>query len=365
MIYLILFILDLLFIYLNKYLDKSQRKGCLWFMGICLVLVFGLRFRVGLDTITYMDYFEELPKFDEFAYFNFLESHFEPGYVFINALGREISWEFWPVQMIFATITNSGILIFFYRYTKNPFIAIAIYFFIGMFYFSCEIMRESAAIAVFLWNFKNLEEKHWLKYYLISLISISFHFSAIIIWLFPLVRYLRLNVWFVLTCILFLAITPVIESVSNLIQIYSITQRIDHYVEGAQELNLNWRISLLIRNALPPLWAICFFKYSKESILLKQVLLLQILLCAGAFAIPIIFQRFSNYTLMFTVISLANIIIGTKRKPFLKFFTCLIIIGSQAFFLSNLYKRWIPYSSYINPTYVQEREIMWYEEFKE
>lgn len=363
MIYLILFILDLLFIYLNKYLDKSQRKGCLWFMGICLVLVFGLRFRVGLDTITYMDYFEELPKFDEFAYFNFLESHFEPGYVFINALGRELSLEFWIVQIVLATITNAGVIIFFYRYTKNPFVALAVYFVIGMFYFSCEIMRESAAIAIFLINFKNFENKKWFKYYFFSLFSIIIHYSAIVICLFPLVRFIKFNGWFISICLLFLIITPVIESINSLIQVSSINQRIDHYVEGAQDLNLNWRISLMIRNAVPAIWALLLFRYSKEKGVFKQFLLLQIILCSGAFAIPIIFQRFSNYTLLFVVLTLSNILIGTVNKKSLYILTLVVIAGSQVFYLSNMARAWIPYSSFIAPEYNQEREEMWYKQF--
>ena len=51
-------------------------------------------------------------------------------------------------------------------------------------------MRESFAIGLFLISYKYLLSKQWVKYYLYSLLAISFHISAVITLIIPLFKFL-------------------------------------------------------------------------------------------------------------------------------------------------------------------------------
>ena len=79
MIYIILLIF--LSIPVVKY-DLLAKKGGenLWFYSslLLLILVAGLRYRVGGDTIVYMVEFTAYPKLDEPRYFDFATARFNP-----------------------------------------------------------------------------------------------------------------------------------------------------------------------------------------------------------------------------------------------------------------------------------------------
>ncbi len=180
--YLVPFILATLGIIFNKKMPPAKQKTLMVIILVYIIILLGMRYRVGFDTIGYMKTYTKARSLDKFWTVKiFLERH-EPGYLFICAICKSFTKEFWPVQVIMATITNGCIFIFLYRYCRNVFVGIMFYLILQWLYFSVEVMRESAAISIFLLNYRNFENKKWLKFYLISFLSISLHYSAIIIW---------------------------------------------------------------------------------------------------------------------------------------------------------------------------------------
>ena len=224
-------------------------------------------------------------------------------------------------------------------------------------YFSVEVMRESAAISIFLLNYRNFENKKWLKFYLISFLSISLHYSAIIIWFLPLVKIIKPNLSLIIICILFLTITPLIEKLGDIISIPSVTRRIEQYT--STNYNLNWRIAHLIRYALLAIAVFAAFRISKLKTDFQQMILLHILLSIGTFSIPIIFSRISNYTTMFVTVAIANFICLRQVKEWIRVGLICFTLATQSFYYYQMYHGWLPYVSIFNPKQITERERIW------
>lgn len=319
-------------------------------LWIYIVLVLGFRYKVGVDTLNYMKTFSHIPTLDHYFTIKALTStRYEPGFLFVCSLCRTFTREFWTVQLIMAAITNGCIFIFLKRYCKNVFVGVLFYFLIECLYFTTEIMRESAAVAIFLLNYKNLEENKWVKYYLWSILSILFHYSAIIILIFPFTKWIKPNLLFFVLCVSCFFIMPIMEWMTEFITFKSIAVRLVQYVSTAEDLNLNWRIGELIRTAVPSIAVLIMYRLYKAKINYENMLLLQVLFSLGAFAVPLIFSRFSNYTIMFIIVGVSNLLSLKSIQLWIKVLFVSFILVTQSYSLYVNYQRWIPYSSIFNP----------------
>ncbi|MBD5299151.1 MAG: EpsG family protein [Bacteroides sp.] len=364
MVYIIAFLAALICAVLNERFSPSIRKSLLITLCVYVILVLGLRYRVGVDTLNYMNTYRFIPTLDQFFYNNTAKMiRYEPGFLFVCCLCKTLYGDFWTVQIIMAALTNSCIFYFIYRSCKNPFVGIVFYFILQCLYFNTEIMRESAAVAIFLLNFKNLQEKKWLNYYLLACLSLMFHYSAIVIFFFPFASWLKPNYIFLVLCICFLAITPLVEQLNQLLNIAAVSGRVEQYIDGAEDLNLNWRIGELIRSALPAFAVIIAYKLSKQESPFQHMLLLQILFCMGAFAIPIIFSRFTNYTTLFVTVGAANVLTLRGAGMWIKSGIVAVIIVSQSYYYYAMKDRWFPYCSIFYPENNRERNQVYRHDF--
>lgn len=350
MVYLIAVIAAIAGAYINNRLSPDGKKFILGLLCVYVILVIGFRYKVGVDTISYMKAYRFIPPLADFSFPKTLFStRYEPAFVLISGICKSFTNEFWPVQMILAIITTIGVFVFLYRYCENAFVGVLFYFLLQCLYFSTEVLRESAAVGIFLLNYKNLQERRWLAYYLLSIISIAFHYSAIIIWFLPFARILKPNILFLVLCICFISITPLVEKLNNILQIAAISGRITMYVDSAQALNLNWRLGELIHAAFPAMIVLGVSRLLKLKSDFQYLILLQLLLCMGAFAIPLIFSRFTNYTTMFVTVVLANLITLPQVKTWLKAVIISSVLLTQTYYYYNMADRWFPYVSIFYP----------------
>lgn len=166
------------------------------YIFLCLTFLSAFRYRVGGDSLVYEEYFALYPTLAEYlnSYKGTALLGFQPLWVVLNAIIKSFGGNVYDFQMLHALIFNSALFYFLTKRTKYIFTFLFLFaFFFLYFYYSFEIQRESLAIAVFLLNIKNLEEKLWVRYYLLALISFLFHISAVIIFLFPLFRLIELK----------------------------------------------------------------------------------------------------------------------------------------------------------------------------
>lgn len=361
--YLIIIILIVISINYNRRMNKRLRLFNMFIIWSIVSLVFGLRYRVGIDTINYMSLFDGLPDISSFIDIDWEENKTEPGFLAICVACKSICNEFWFTQLVLAGITNGLMFLFIYKQCKNPFVGVFLYSFMAMFYFTTEIMRESIAIGIFLNNLNNYNNANWKKYYFICCLSIVFHFSAILTLFFPLVRFLKFNIWYIIICFGIIFIAPVFESINQLLTLTTIANKIRAYTLQADDVNINYRIFNIIYIGIPAFCSMFLLYIKKIQTEYLQFLLLHVLFCCGIFAIPIIFSRFANYTLLIVIVTAANLLSFYKLKLYIKsIFLCLIIL-SQSLYLSSMYHAWIPYVSIFNPVKVEERESLWFLQF--
>ena len=112
-IYLVILIyLLFLFIRYDMCLGSRYRSVNYWFACILLILVAALRYRIGFDTINYMESFES-PFYPRLSDFSFSGDYGNDMlWVFINAIGKSSPWGFYTVQFIQAAIVNISLIPF-------------------------------------------------------------------------------------------------------------------------------------------------------------------------------------------------------------------------------------------------------------
>lgn len=362
--YAIALIMAAIGIFLNRKLTPQGRKVLMGVILAYVVCLLGFRYRVGMDTIGYMKTFSGEPDFDHLWSLRSLNLKHEPGYLLICAICKLFTGEFWPVQMILALITDTCIFIFLYRYCRNVFVGIFLFFMLQCLYFGTEVIRESAAISIFLVNLRNAERGRWLTYYLVSLLSVSFHYSAIITWFLPLARFIRPNIIFLILCVVILGVTPLVERLNQLLSIAAISERIDTYTRDVNSVNMNWRIGEFLKTGIPAIITLAACGISRMKVPFRHFILLQILLCCGAFAIPVIFQRLTNYTTLFVTVTLANYLVFDKARVWMRGLVLSFVLLTQSYYYISLSSAWFPYVSVFNPFNDPDREALYHKIWK-
>ena len=114
MIYLLVFILLLIPVVKYDWMAKTGGENKWYFFNlVILILLAGLRYRVGGDTLMYMSMYNEWPAMDELKYFDFEEALYNPLWYIYTSVAKSINEEFWVLQMIQAVIVNCTFFHFF------------------------------------------------------------------------------------------------------------------------------------------------------------------------------------------------------------------------------------------------------------
>ena len=159
MTYLIAFVLILYFwvlVDIKKYV-KLRTIGLI-VCTLVLVLIAGLRYRVGGDSLHYMDIYPAMPTFAQLKETDFSEGYGPLWYLFC-AISKVFGNNFVCLQILHAVIVNVTFLCVFVRKSTNTFACLLIYFLIYYLYYNMEILREALAVCVFCFDIKNLIEK--------------------------------------------------------------------------------------------------------------------------------------------------------------------------------------------------------------
>lgn len=361
--YLVLIFLVCLCISTYRTMTNNTKLLAITIICLYMILLMGLRYRVGMDTMNYMRVFNNLPSWESYRDGNFSKLRYEPGFIITGIFCKSICNEFWFFQLVIAAITNTGVFIFIYKYCRNPFVGILVYIVMIWLYFSTEIMREGVAVSIFLLNYKNLKSKKWIRYYFISLLSISFHYSAFITWLFPLVPNIRKSSqWYLIFVIFIIAGLPILEYLNNFLS-GSISDRLEGNIANVDRLNMNWKIVGLIQKATVPVAAIYFTNKYNLHLKFKPFILLHILFCTGLFVLPMVFSRLTNYTIIFVCVYTSNLLSEYNLKSTSKAFLVFLLLISQSYHYYSMKDAWVPYHSIVNPIKDESRERKWQNRF--
>lgn len=150
-------------------------------IALFLVFVFvGLRYYVGLDVFMYQEEFYTMPTLLEFTFDYLRDCGFEPGWSMYMCLFRTVFPNF-SVFLLFNTLVDVFLLYaIFCRYHEHFVLGLILYLgFYGL-VFELEQLRNAKAILLFFLSLPYLASGSREKYYVLNVIALTFHISAII-----------------------------------------------------------------------------------------------------------------------------------------------------------------------------------------
>lgn len=335
-----------------KYQDNG--KHFIWIgLYIYLLSLIGFRYMVGGDSFSYSQYFNNL-SINELENISW-DGDYQPFFVFFISLSKIIYPSFTTFQILHAIVINTCLFYFIAKNSECRFATLFLCLLIFYINFSVEILRESLAIMVFVFNYKNLENKRWMRYYFGVLISVMFHMSAVFLIILPFLKFLKFNKRYLI--LLFLTFFA-LNQLQYLFTFFENVEKINKKINDYSEISYGWKSTLfffITRTLIPVglfMWAKIKFKIS-----IKYEYLMCVFGLLGVCSIvnTIIFTRFTNYLIVFYCIALADLLIPffrlkvvTPSKIFIMMAFLLIMstYGYMSFYWpERYYEKWIPYYS--------------------
>ena len=367
-----------------------------WGFFVVLVLIAGLRYRIGTDSVVYENDYVDFPTLWELGKFKFSSTRFEPGFVVFASIPKSISPDFILLQFFQSIVVNLVIFWFIQKNTSHRFLALSLYFIALFLNLNTQVMREALAVCAFLLAWPSFRDGKWLWYYLLCILATTLHTSALITLLLPIMcipgikQAFRLG-WrtIVISCVI-LAIGFFISV--HFKDFFTLLAVNDRMAERAHEygsdawsgnvLNPIGMITLFLQFCFYPLVAIFFMRYKYKNlgdrIQQKKFERLEAMVLIGVYfsllSIPMfIMARYFNYFGMFGFVLIASLVsdrVYYKKKKFkLKPVYWVIIllplyglIFNSYFAPANksgtlkAYMRYYPYNSRFDPEMYRDRE---------
>ena len=348
-----------------------------YFNLVVLILLAGLRYRVGSDTLMYMSVFEECPKLDELKYFDFSEAKYNPLWYILNAVSRSIYDSFTLFQMIHAIIVNSVFFGFFRRFCPSYYFSAILLYFFGYFcYFNMEVMRESLCICVLLLAMPLYMKRRWLPYYILSVVAIFFHYSAIVMFFQPFLLVFKQPSWrwqMVIFIVIFVFL-KVINVPALLLEVLGLNEQLTLLLKNYldMERSVMGMIAEIVKY-LPIFVFICVRevnditdKHDFTPLVMGVIIFYSMAMGIGGFS------RFINYFVPFIIVYAVNTVyrilsFDYKQITVLSSICALmlLLVNMASFYLGDVstvypdtraYVRYIPYHSVLNPKIDEHRE---------
>lgn len=256
MIYLLPLVLLLAFAVYDEYLHDrgvAWKKPIFYTFLLFLVVIMSVRYRVGIDTLNYMETYWQVEPLNEIS-LRIIFEQYEPLNYLLKSFAKLFSEDFVIYQTFHVVILNVLIARFILKNTKHILFALFFYFILSALYFNTEILRESLSVAVFINAYGYIKEKKWVQYYLCALIAFGFHTSGLITFIIPFIPKIRINWMFWILLILFIIFLNLFHDQLSIISFFlaqTAQTKIDVYLSN-DGLNFFGLASSLIRNFLFP-----------------------------------------------------------------------------------------------------------------
>lgn len=358
---------------------------------IILILVAGLRYRVGLDTTVYMRSFEA-PYYPPLEHFSLTGDYgSDIGWVFINSLAKSIGGGFYTVQFIQAIIVNVAVFWFIKKHSPKPFMGILLFFMFQWWNYCFEAMRESIAVAFYLFALDALITENSLKkYYLRVWPAALVHTFGFITFIFPLIRHIKVNRYLPIIVIVFMGVFLSIGDILNDLVIgmgtiesldpseSMISAKATKYIAsdtyGESNLSLAGIAALIISRVIPMVYMIFVLQKDQdaETKTFIPYLICYILVVMLRIEVPIFF-RFYNYFEIMMIIAMTQAVTLrnnrlSKVRNTLTWAMILFMVFIRTYELTKpetdslkgykTYNRYVPYNSIFTEDYNEESEYV-------
>ena len=338
---------------------------------IILVLIAGLRWRLGEDTTVYLNqFYYVIPRIKDISSED-LNIGSKPLWLLLNSAVLSTGGRFWMVQLIHATVINVLLFAYFKKHCQFIFTCVFFYFIWSYFNQNMQEMKASFSVVLCLYGNDYLLEKKRIKGLSLYLLGCLFHFSTLLILVTPLVLWLKFNktgIWIIIISYFMGFVLK--DNFDNFLMMLDFDEDImykaEHWAEG---MDKEWTIFYYLVNVAPyVIYAIISLRILKLKHLDDKFLKLEPFVILGiiTFMIEInvrMFYRYTHFYLPYFIILFSTVICSSIRKH--KELTFARIVGNYLFFLpvffaismyfisAKRYKMYYPYSSVI------ERKIDW------
>lgn len=350
MIYVVIILLLMVCVYLYDYRRmKSYKNGVLNILFCVFTLLAGLRYRIGTDTISYMDFFNTVPNLFDLRLSDFSNTRFAPLAFLSFSLVKTFSSSFFVYQLMISFIVNYSVIRFIKKYGKDGFVFIFLlmYFLTSYYMLNCEVLRESLAICAFLYSIDSLLDKKYIKYFSICFIAVLFHYGAVLLLLFPFCINLRLNKWLVIVVCVFYITSGLFKEYLYLLNYLSFILPLGDLMNVYLQSDLvdeigAWNIVGTSVYLLLPLMSFLYVKIKGDSSLLKlePFFVLYLILTCMQTVLYILSRYSKNYMGLFELYyysAFIYLLCERYRKLFHSFILVVLLLLPRFVFM---YKYW-------------------------
>lgn len=344
---------------------------------VILILIAGLRFRLGEDTINYLYmFYYDFPDLLNLDIDTLLSSGQPPLWILLNSIVKTLGGRFFVVQLIQAVILNTLMLKYLKKHSPYPFACTALYFFWRYQWYSMVIMKAAIALSIILWaNDLFLEKKH-IKGFLLVLIATGFHQSSILLVIIPLMTFLRFNVIGVILLVCSFFFGAFLQSqLGDVFALFEaaegMSDKLDDYLNDdkftGQIHNLNYFIVHVFPLIIYPILSIVYLKRNcrdSQVLRLEPFLMIALLFQMMQFNIQIMYRYiyvFTPYYIIFIIhyfIEFSkNSLLFKKSLAFVRTFAIILpLLVSIAYIWPLTHVDFYPYSSVFERSIDKERE---------
>ncbi len=373
--------------FLHDYKDYKRNKSFWYYVTLYIfILLTGLRYRIGSDTLAYEVAFNNVPKLSSLTYSYLMDiSDFEIGYTVLMSVSKTIFDKFWVFLFLQSIMVNVLIFDFFKKYSTHVFTAILAYYIILYYYVNCEVARQGIALAILLFSWKYFVSRKWIKYIIFVFIASLFHTTACVFIMMPILfvlnlwSFLKPSLLLLIILMLLIAFSPFIgqKLLQSLVALSvggDVGNKIDFYFSTDKEvigLGGMTTIAYFVSYICLPFFAL---RNNKDINDIIHMFMLGCLINVSV-GIPMVY-RLSYYFMPFFIVAIANTLFKTKvtkKEEVLlsKRYVNQMVLVLFVFFLSyktygyfaqeissnlKVYMRFYPYNSIIDKGIDENRE---------
>ncbi len=345
---------------------------------VMLILIAGLRYRVGGDTLIYMNMFEDYPTIGELSDFDFAEAKYNPFWYIYNSVFKTFGDSFVFFQIVQAIIVNVCFFRFFRRYSKFFFTCVFVYYFGYYCYFNMEIQREILCICMLLEAYPFLERRKLLPYFLMCAAATFMHIAAVVLFFFPLVLLVKKdNFWLALGVVAGMFVLLHFVNIIDILTDIAFEGHLAVSVKAYLAKDAPNAIGILVMMLITvPFLLLMYMRqyYGYKNDALMGALLLFLFVFQTMATVIGVSTRFSNYLMPFGIVFIVNTFLGNFWEIRKTMFSKLLISGVLFVYFFNLtyyylkkqddavrgaqmYNVFVPYHSIFDPQEDKRREM--------
>ena len=372
----VLFLLIILTIRYDINVKTKYRNQ--WYLAVLgiLILIAGLRFRVGEDTPVYIYHFyHATPVLWDIRLDTLLTGGAPPLWVLLFSIIKAIGGKFFWIQIIQASIVNILILKYFKKHSSYPFACVAIYFLWRYLWYNTVVMKSALAVSIILYANDYFLEKKYKKGIFLVLLATGFHQSSIVMMVTPFLLFLRFNMLGITLLVCSYFVGAILQSqLGDVFALFDfsdgLSNKLDTYSGGdfmTQNHNFNYIIVRIMPIIIYPIFTLLYVKRKfKDSHILRfePFLMMGLLFQMMQLNIQIFYRFVSIYSVYYIIFSVdffmrsseSSLVLSRSLAYVRSFVILLPLFASFAFTYPFTRYDFYPYSSIIDRSTYKARE---------